>query len=273
MKTSITVFALALLFYSCQKKLSFVSENPVAPPSGCRLTKFVQGLNNDSVFLISYDAEGRISTLTDSINSNIYTVDFDASGKLVKINDGFSNFTVEYNADNLPYKITSAIQLGSVAFSGSQYIYEFNADKQPVKRTEYLIDMGSLSPWEIKKYQFSNGDIIHTDSYMIAIGYDSTSVETTDYTYTADRNVFQTLIFFSTPYTGLGLYDLLDIDFYFNTHLFKSYNINDGTDNETLYQQYIVDSTSKNFTGAVSLKTVNGIPVSASTRHFFYECK
>ena len=274
MKKIIAVFVIICLFYSCQKDPGITDTEPKPPSTNCRLIRMVQGTDNDTVFLFSYNNKGQIVSINDSTNNDLSKVFYNAEGKKTKFSDGvYFDFSIEYNTDGLPYKIVNVRPAGGVPFTGVQYTYEYNAAKQPVKRTENSFGNGKWMPWQVRKYEFSGGDISRISSYGIGIGYDSTQITITDYAYYTDLNAFHSLCYFGSPYSPFGLFDMLDVDFYFNKHLFKSSSENNGTTGYSLFQQYVTDSTTNTFTGQTSMRIAHGLLESKHTRHFFYDCK
>ncbi len=267
MKRIVLLILVCCLLFGCQKSSDHAVNN-------CRITRIVQGLNNDTVFLVNYDDKGRIAAINDSTHKGSWVVTYNADGKLVGYTNGHSDFSAVYNTDGMPVKITT-VALGGpfLIFWGSQYVYEYNAAKQPVQKTTYTFNSGLWERRAVMKYEFSGADISRTYSYFTGNGNDSTKITVTDYNYYPVANTLADFSFFGADYAGTGLYNLLNIDFYFNEHLFKSSFINTTGLGETYAQQYIFDSSQVNIIKVLSQRLRGNVASDIYTRQFFYECK
>ncbi|MFT3937140.1 MAG: hypothetical protein QM726_26245 [Chitinophagaceae bacterium] len=273
MKKIAIFFAIACLYYSCQKTLN----NPTPITADCQLTRMVQGLHNDTVYLLSYDASGRLSSVKDSSYSFTATAVYDADGKITSIvTDAIMDtFRIKYKSNGLIASITVVNYFGR-----DEYFYEFNSNNLPVLRTDiatFHSSNGIVYDSSYRKYQYNAaGDIVRTLDYYDA--KDTSYGTVTEYTYLDAPNVFKQLNFFGVADYDIGFYNLLNMDFYFNKKMIRSYTsyaASDPTKQDQTIENYVQDSLNR-FVGVISKTDDNtglGDPSAINTRSFFYNCK
>lgn len=264
MKRAAWVCCVFFLWISCQKSADGnIPGTATDSTKSCRLVRMTQGLHNDTVYLVSYDDKGRIASILDSVNHNTHKAVYDASGNLVQISCSSLpySFNVEYNSTGLISKITWLF-----LFQTEQYVYEYDAGKRPVKRTESIQNSsGTWVPYTYRTYTFnSDSDITRTSDTPASGG----TTDVTNYTFTADQNIASPICLFN--YAGyLGFYEIMDLDFYFNKHMVSSFT----SSGESVQQSYTRDSSNA-VAKIISQRTDAGAAAPYTfTRNFFYSCK
>ncbi len=125
MKKALTVFVIACLYYSCHK----TGNNPPSAATNCKIARMVQGVNNDTVFLLNYNANGRLVAVKDSTYDFTATAAYDANGKMIAITTGYidDTFSIKYNSSGL----ISRIRVVGF-FNTDEYVYDYNSNNMPV---------------------------------------------------------------------------------------------------------------------------------------------
>jgi YD repeat-containing protein len=204
-----------LLFSACKK----TGGSGGSSSSGGKLVRIQQGIDpnlyNDTVYLISYNASGKIATLIDSVNGDTLTTSYDANGNLTGINDFDIGLTpvFTYDANNLLTQVDY-----NLAGSNEEYTYSYT--NGTLSRINYNSDLGMGGGLTLQGYflvTFAAGNISEIKSYTpggslqvdLVLGYD------------AQANLFKSLSLFDVG-GRLGSDDIFNQFTYFNTNLLTS---------------------------------------------------
>jgi len=178
-----------------------------------------QGINpeDDSVYLISYDANKRIKSITDSISEDVLTPAYDGKGNLSS-----TKYTYEVNgsvfSSTVTFTYNGADQLTEVYVATEPSRYTFEYTNGVISKKSYFIQTNANSPalnlWRYWTYEMTDGNITSMKEYNSA----GSLVKETTFTYTSEPNVFKpiALINFSN-YTGM--LELANEDNFFNKNL------------------------------------------------------
>jgi hypothetical protein len=275
MKSIFLLFAIACFVLGCQRSLDF----PAGRITDCRISKIVQGLNNDTSFFFHYDAQGRIDSIVqvDSFMGNYSRTPmvptYDGAGRVSSIENGFHDITIDYNSAGQPLVVIGGGYRGANQTFAHKFEYEYGAGNLPTRRTEYLFNSSNSQweRWKVKDYEFSNGDIIRTRTRQVGQAFDSTKVLTIDFSYYPLPNVFKSLSFYAEPTFGNRFYAFSGMDAFFNQHLFKS-SSGTASQGESIYENTIqFDSTGQQ---PVSIKSLRdpAVPNDLFSLFFYYDC-
>jgi hypothetical protein len=228
-KTIVKIIIPCLIFlYSCKK-----DNGGGRSQSNGNLVRVFEGtdadINNDTVYLLTYNSSNQIITLLDSLYQDSLVATYNASGNLSAVNDigsfglGSSSFT--YNTNGTLAQINA-----NVAGENDQYVFEYT--NGIVSKKTYSSDFGlggALQLYSYDMYTVSNGNI--TDMK----GYDASNNLTseTTFTYGAQANPFKTLSLFNFG-NRLGTQDIINYETYFNKNIQTGFTTSSLSSTSTL---------------------------------------
>lgn len=206
---------------SCQKDLSFELVNIGGPPAlaaGDTLYRIQQGvslnLDEDTIFLLSYDTEQRLVQIVDSLAQDTLTITYDTDGNLLSGN-WTSGVSVNFKYSN---KILEEIQT-AVYGSNDEYVLEYVNGN--VVKNSYYSDAGMGGPpelWQSSEFTNPAGNITsirefdksHTLLYQVTISSGTT------------LNPFKTLALLNTA-NHLGMDRMFGTVAAFNKNIYTGY--------------------------------------------------
>ncbi len=252
----------ALAFASCSKDKDNVDPDKETPSEGAYFTKMTQGLvpGDDTVYLVSYDANHRITKIINSSWEDTLVGTYNNAGYVSSITEtegGLGervNFT--YNANN---------QVTEVNTQGGNYKtkYAFEYTNGIVSKKSYYnndpVDGGPLALWRYYTYEVTNGNITSMKEY----DSQGAAVSETKYTYNADPNVFQAMAVFNN-FNLLGADDIANLETAFNKNLITSLSYKDN------YYEYTATYTYTYNDHKQLAKVVVSYPDQVFTRQFAY---
>lgn len=272
MKVITTAFFIVLMvMVSCQKEISSDGQpgDEQTTATDCRLTKMVQGTGiDDSVFIIKYDAQSRITAVIDSVNTDTFSVSYDAvSGNLKEITDSRgSKKRFTYNTAGRP---TGAVS------TGNKVTLEYADDTVLTKVTEYANNGTTWDMWRYYELQYdSKNNLVKVKGFDAA----NKQVNQVTYTYSDILNSIRPLTLFNFE-NYLGLEDILPesvFHLYAGKYLIKSYSQTDGSGNGgyTADLHYELDKAKKLISSKATFKDrVTNAVTNVLTRKYLYECK
>ncbi len=201
----LTAFLSVILFIACQKEISDDVEEPG------KLVRIQQGtsldLDEDTVYLLSYDVAGNMVSIYDSSHDQSYTATYNPSGELKKIDaTNGRNATFSYDSGRLKEIWYNA---------GSIERFSFTYTDGVVSKKSYYSDYGSgfvLSRYY--DYTVTDGNITHIEEYTPS----GTLVSEATLTYSSQLNPFKELSLFNYS-NQLGMMNVIDFDTYHNKNL------------------------------------------------------
>jgi len=208
---------LLIVLASCKKDNS----NNNGSSSGGNLVRIQQGvdpdLNNDTVYLISYDGSKKITSIVDSVNQDTLTAAYDASGHLSTVTETYgTNASFTYDATGLLTQIDYQL-----AGSHEQFVFEYN--NGIVSKETYNSNLGSgpVSSQGYFTYTVTGGNITDIKAYTSG----GSLVSETICTYGSQPNSFKSLSLFN--YGGiLGTDDIIRPETYFNKNNLAGFSVN-----------------------------------------------
>ena len=229
MKTKFLLLAFSaslLTIVSCKKENNASNNNP---SSTSKLVRIQQGsdpdLNNDTVYLFTYDDSSRITSFLDSVNQYTTQVTCNASGNPLTVDDGFgetASFT--YDANGVLTKLDYIM-----AGSHEQDLFEY-AGGALTKRTHNTnLGSGPLKLSETFTYTFNAGNISAINEYDL----NGTLVRTTTLTYSNAPNNLKILSLLNYG-NMMGAETIANLDTYFNKNLMTGYT-QSGLTNTNVY--------------------------------------
>ena len=219
-----TLACFLLALSSCQKELTFENADdnlnnvpPANSPSqgNQKLFRIQQGvdpdLSNDTVYLISYDASGKIKNIVDSLSQDTITATYDAAGKLIKVVGNFG--------DNAVYTYNGSNQLAEISYLwvGSKEKFVFTYSGGVVQKKAYYSDLGSGGALQYLGefvYTITGGNI----TTMRAFTSGGVMFATVTFNYGSQPNTLKELSLFNYA-NRLGMDYIMDVESYFSNNL------------------------------------------------------
>ena len=202
-------------FVSCKKETDPPPPPPPPPDPTSRLVRIQQGidadLSNDTVYLLSYNQAGTISSLIDSVNGYLLTATYDTAGRLEDISEDYTN------AASYTYDINGLLTAINFTIAGSREKYLFTYSNGVVSKKSHYSDFGSggaQSLWREYIYTVNGGNITTIKEYNAG----ATLLNTENFTYGAHTNIFKNLALFNCE-NILGTENLINFETYFNKNL------------------------------------------------------
>jgi len=217
------LLALSVLTFAACKKNSSSPTDPGNTATG-KLTRIQQGIDpditNDTVYLISYNAAGKITSLIDSVNKDTLVPSYDNNGNLTAITDKpyLFNATFTYDGSNRLTQIDYYI--------GSNERVTFDYTNNVVSKKSQYSDVGGsgLAVENYYNYTVTSGNITDVKAYTA----NGTLIADGVITYSSQPNPFQQLSLFNYD-NRLGLDDISSIESFFNKNIITGLTESDGT--------------------------------------------
>lgn len=239
MKLNISQLCLLLLSFlllvCCNKK----ADDPIVQPKETKLARIQQGVDpaTDTVYLISYNKQGKIDMIRDSTHHVSLNASYDARGRLSNISTIFSfNASYTYDANDLLTEINT-----EVVGQHDQYIFTYNNGVIAEKKWYSEISPGAgLSLWATFKYTVTDGNITNIKEYRSG-GFLASDK---DLEYDLEPNPFKELSLFNFA-NVLGADKIFNFETYFNKNILYTYSVNgigatDGNaENDNLYDNAV----------------------------------
>jgi hypothetical protein len=212
--------ALLLLFSACKKE----SNSGGGSQGSGSLIRVQEGTDpniaNDTVYLLSYNAEKKISVFLDSLYQDSLVASYDASGNLIEVDDNGSNglgsSSLTYNANNQLTEIDEVV-------AGEKNQYLFTYTNGIVSKKTYNTDFGSgeaLQLYSYDNYTLTAGNITDMKEYDASNNLTS---ETT-FTYGPQANPFQQIGLFNFG-NRLGTSDIAAYETFFDKNILTGFSI------------------------------------------------
>lgn len=221
--TSYLLCFITIVMISCGKKNDAKpDEQKPDPTTNTRVLRIQQGIGvEDTIFLITYDANNRIKSIVDSTEKSDLQATYNEAGLLTstiqKYTDGSAStpVTFTYNADNTLAEANTTF--GTLEKFRNVFEYTNGVIS---KRTFYDYDLSksTLRYWKYWTYVVTNGNITNRKEF----DSDNKLVEEISYTYTNDANFFKpfALVNFQNK---VGLNYLCEEEIIFNKNSIASY--------------------------------------------------
>lgn len=215
--TAFLLLFISTIIVSCSKDETTPDEQQ-NPGASSLFVRVQQGIipGDDSVYLVSYDSEKRISNIIDSTSGGTLTPTYSAEGNLSAITDVYEEYsdktTFSYNGDN------QLTEVNFDYFSPTRFTFEYT--NGIISRKNYYIQTSVNSPmnlWRYYTYELTDGNITSIKEYNNA----GTLLGETTFTYTTDPNIFKSISLINFM-NYLGLSDLANEDYFFNKNLIAS---------------------------------------------------
>lgn len=225
-KFTICLLLITMAIISCSKKDDAKPDDQSPNPTeGTLLLRLQQGFgSDDTVYLFSYDANKRVSSVLDSTSSDKFEVvpAYDNAGNLSSLVEKYHGSTYpagtfKYNADNLLTEVNFS-QFGSPA----RYVYEYTNSVLSKKSYYTVTNLNSPTTLNLAgyfTYEVTNGNITNRKAYNST----GTLLGETIITYTSDTNVFKPLSLLNFR-NGIGLGGLADDEKFFNNNLIAGFS-------------------------------------------------
>ena len=199
---------------SC-KKSSGSGNNGGSQTSG--LVRIQQGVDpnilNDSVYLLKYDINKRLSVIIDSLNQDTLTATYNTGGKLTGIQESSA-----YSSDQLSATYNTSGQLTELDCSvfGEQEQFVFTYSGTMPSQCVYSTNAGagSLSVWRTYGYTVTGQNITDIKEYDAS----NTFLGEHKLTYGTQTNPFKTLSLFNWG-GRLGTDDIIFTETFFNANM------------------------------------------------------
>ncbi|GAA0546544.1 hypothetical protein GCM10009415_30920 [Chitinophaga japonensis] len=178
-----------------------------------------QGLipGDDTVYLISYDADNRVKSIIDSAYDNTWKPVYDNAGNLISITESGWNISFSYNADNQLTQID--YQAGGIP---ARYTFEY-VNGVVSKKSYYTytdLQVPELRLWRYFTYEVTDGNITGMKQYDSG----DNLVNERKFTYNGEPNVFKPISLFNFL-NNLGTNDIANFETFFNKNLITSTSI------------------------------------------------
>ena len=197
------------------------------PPSNTRLYRIQEGtdpnLDNDTIWIINYTADGKMHSITDSLYADSNVATYDASGRITEVKGTYGDKgTFIYNASG---QLTEIRML----WAGAKEKYVFTYTNGVVSKKSYFTDAGTGGAqflWRDFEYTLSGGNITNIkvlDKNGAVLGNETR-------TYGSQQNNFKDVALFN--YGGqMGTSQLIDVETYFSKNLVTggTYNVSGTT--------------------------------------------
>ena len=212
----LSIFSLLAFATACKKNSS--SPNQGNTTTG-KMVRILQGtdpdITNDTVYLISYDASGKITSLIDSLNLDTLAASYDASGNLTAITDKSAYPQYDMNG-SFTYDGSNHLTQMDYNLAGSAERYTFDYTSGVVSKKSYYSNLGSgpLTLQNYYTYTLSGNNI--TDIKFYSSGGALLAEGTA--TYGSQANPFKTLSLFNFG-DRLGLDGIAPIESFFNSNI------------------------------------------------------
>jgi YD repeat-containing protein len=236
MKLKITVVMLALFtvaIVSCQKDVS--EDTGGANQGGGQLVRIQQGIDpdiyNDTIRIISYNANKTISKIVDSLNEDSVICAYNASGKLASL------ITPDDDEVTFFYDGTGLLTQIDHYHAGSNERYLFYYNNGVVEKKEFLSDDGSGGTPVLRRYHtysVNGGNITSMKTYTST----GTLESETTFTYGSQLNPFKELGLFNNA-NSMGTLQIINHETYFNKNLMTK----STTNGESITNTYTFNSS------------------------------
>lgn len=228
-----------------------------------KLVKIRQGVDpaTDTVYLISYNNENKITAITDSTYGESLTATYNAQGYLTSITAPYDfNAAYTYNADGLLTEVNAQLFQEHDRFvityingvvDEKKWYTSFGAGETP-----YLA--------QTSKYTVTDGNVTNIKQYRP----DGSLATSTDFEYDLEPNPFKELSLFNY-YNVLGADPIFNPDTYFNKSILHSLKTNGYEYSNTNLYNNEVDSDNL-LSIEVFFLPKSSLEPSFLTWHFFY---
>lgn len=221
LKLSAFLLFLASLAASCQKEINGDDENGGDGGSSTpgKLVRIHQGLDpltdDDTVYLISYNAAGRISKVIDSMYEDTMTAHYDASGRIDHISSNLGeNVYYTYDANGL------LVQQDYNWGTDERFVFTYD-NGVIAKKSYYDNATGPMALWRYWTYTLTNGNITNIKEY----NKNGTLVGEANLTYSTLPNDYKDLALFNYG-NYLGLDPFVNYESLFNKNLVSTIELN-----------------------------------------------
>ena len=210
---AVTAIALIAVVTSCKKDSG--SNNNPGGQSGS-LVRIQQGVSvdDDTVYLIRYDGQKRVSAIIDSINLDTLTAAYNSSNQLTDIQE-----TSPYGHDHLSATYNGSGQLTELnsSFFGQKdkYVFEYSGS-MPSKKSYYTDagQGGSVALYRYYTYTLTGTNITGIKEYSAGDVF----LGERKITYGTQTNPFKGLTLFNWG-NRLGIEDIITQETFFNTNM------------------------------------------------------
>ncbi|NII26463.1 hypothetical protein HB364_15345 [Pseudoflavitalea sp. X16] len=207
LKLSVLSVLITCIVLSCKKD----SDGGGTTPTG-KLVRIHQGqdplTDDDTVYLLSYNASGKLHKLIDSLYGDTMTATYDAAGRIERITNSFGEYVkYTYNGDGL------LTQQDYNWGTNERYVYTYK-DGVVEKKSYYHNANGPMELWRYYTYTVTGGNITSIKEYDKS----GTLIVEKTLTYTSLPNDYKELALFN--YSNLkGLEPFITDESLFNKNV------------------------------------------------------
>jgi len=220
MKLKFTVPVLlfgCLAIFSCSKDKNEPTDE-TQNQGDSLFVKMTQGIlpDDDTVFLLSYDANHRVKSIINSSWEDTLEATYDVSGNLNTIVQ-----KSEYGGETVNFSYNAANQLTAYNLKAGNYRvkYLFEYTNGVVSKKSFYsndpFDGGEPTLFRYYTYEVTNGNI----SSMKEYADDDHLVGETKFTYNNEPNIFRSISLFNAGMNHLGAQEIANFETFFNKNL------------------------------------------------------
>jgi hypothetical protein len=225
MKKSLHALAALLLLFSACKKDSNPGGGSQASGTLIRIQEGTDpNIVNDTVYLLSCNAQKKITVILDSLYQDSLLASYDASGNLIEVDDngtyGLGSSSLTYNTNNQLTEIDEVV-------AGQKNQYLFTYTNGIVSKKTYNTDFGSGAALQLYSYDIytvSAGNITDMKEYDAS----SNLTSETTFSYGPQANPLQLIGLFNFG-NRLGTSDIAAYETYFNKNILTGFSISGQT--------------------------------------------